>query len=407
MENEEKKQKGDKTSRSPRFARQLFRAPVLLYMMIILLAAEFSVVAIAPLLVPDCRYLRLYLNARAEECTRKHLDGTDRYNIRCDLIGWRNRPNCTYRKWEVDEHGARTTHAYTTISTKPNRVMFMGSSMINGGPFVYTNETISALIEDSTIEAINFGTMRYSLDQVYLHYKNELNAYHPNILVVEIPGSPDKGLRNQYVLFRNRYAGDMPYLKPRFTLESDELVLVPVPPKEYHDSIFCSPELLRWLEQTDGYYNDFRAFKRFGHLPIANTLWYFYQKARNLYRLIMGDYRDMPLLEVLMARLVDLADKQGVAVTFIMMPDRTITAAAGWRKFLPDHYKRQLDMLESKGFDIIDGREVLRRSGIPFWKLYASDNQHYSPAGNLLLAEALKERLDKNSRKSPVLVEKN
>lgn len=367
------------------------RSPIAFYTIAIIIIIEILAVFVAPVFIPDNTYIRVYLNDNAELNTRRFLEETDSYNVRDSLIGWRNRPMCVYGKWEVDEHGSRATHEFTTEPQKPLRVMFLGSSLINGGPFVTTDESISALIEDSVIECINFGTMRYSLDQSYLIYKERLYKYNPDILVVELGSWPGDGLKNQYIPFRERYAVDMPYLKPRYEMVDGELKLIPLPPKWMHDSIFTDPGLFKYLRGTDHYHYEFEIYKRLGITPFAHVVWFVYDKGRNLYRLIKGDQGGYPLLEKLMQELIKEAESNGASVIFLSLANRVITDPGSWRKFLPDHYQKRNDFLRSRGYQILDVRKIFRDSGIPAWALFVYDERHFTPKGNQLVAEKLAE----------------
>ncbi|PKK84188.1 MAG: hypothetical protein CVT49_05165 [candidate division Zixibacteria bacterium HGW-Zixibacteria-1] len=371
------------------------KAPVLTYTVFFLVIAELIMIFVAPAVVPDTAYMSLYLTDFAKENTTEYIQNTDKYNIRDTLVGWRNRPGCVYEKWYTDNLGARSTHEFDMAPKKAHRVMFLGSSLINGGPFVYIDETISALIEDSLIESVNFGVMRYSVDQVYLAYSAGLNRYGADVIIVELNAAPCEGLRNQYIPFRDRFATDMPYLKPRFMLKSGTLEYVPMPPEELLDSVFKSPNLVEWLKNTDDYYSNYEDFKRYGQMPLSSGFWHILKKAGNLYRILFGDPEGEMILEKLMQRLVDEAGRQGASVIFLSLPDLNLTVPARWRKFLPDRYKIRLEHLRSKGFDIIDAREIFRKSGKYPRRLFVRDNRHLTPLGNRLVAEELKNHLEK------------
>jgi len=384
-----------KPGRLRRLINNLRKAPVVAGAVMIIIAAELIMIFVAPMVIPDEVYMRLYLTDFAEENTIEYLHDTDKYNIRDTLVGWQNRPGCVYDKWHTDRNGARATHEYTMTPEKANRVMFLGSSIINGGPFVYIDETISAIVEDSMTESINFGVMRYSMDQVYLRYTNDLHEYNPDIIIVEINAAPCAGLRNQYIPFRDRFAADMPYLKPRYMLNGGELEFVALPPRGLLDSIFCNSGLVNWLEERDCFYSEFESFKRFGLMPISSTAWKVFNRAGNLRRILAGDPEGERILELLMHRLVEEASRHGASVIFLSLPDLTLTAPERWRKMLPDRYLIRLDQLRSNGFDIIDAREIFRKSGHHPRRLFVHDNRHLTPLGNRLVAEELKSHLDK------------
>ncbi|MEW5925113.1 MAG: hypothetical protein AB1746_14095, partial [Candidatus Zixiibacteriota bacterium] len=196
--------------------------------------------------------------------------------------------------------------------------------------------------------------------------------------------------KNQYIPFRDRYAADMPYLKPRFMINGGDLELVPLPPDNYIEKIFSNADLVQWLKKTDGFYSDYEIFKRFGLMPLSSGLMYIYKKARNLYRILYGDPEGEKILEMLMEKFVDSAGKHNTAVIFLSLPDLNITEPARWRKLLPDRYKIRLEKLRSKGFEILDAREIFWKSGKPPRRLFVHDNRHLTPLGNSLVATELK-----------------
>jgi lysophospholipase L1-like esterase len=364
-------------------------APVIFYALLFLVIVELFGIVGAPRLFPDHLYIQFYLPDHAQLNTERHLDGTDQYNVRDELLGWRNRPECVYNKWQVDKLGSRSTHDFTTEPEKPVRILLLGSSLINGGPFVEIEETITAHLEDSVTECINFGVMRYTLDQSYLYYKERLAKYKPNLLIVELGTNPCEGLLNQYLPFRDRHATDMPFLKPRFVFNSDSLALIPVPQKWMHDSLYDSEALFRHLRATDYFYNDFKAFRHLGALPLSSIAWYVYSKGRTVYRESEENYYGYKLLTNLMQRLVDVAEQNGAQVVFLSLPNRVTSFPDKWRKFIPDIYGERVARLRKEGFEIVDAREVVRASGQPFWRLYVYDDRHFTPIGNKLIADKL------------------
>jgi uncharacterized glyoxalase superfamily protein PhnB len=64
--------------------------------------------------------------------------------------------------WVIDANGARSTQPSHAGLVKATRIIFLGSSMVNGDTHVKNNETISAYVEDEDVDALNFGTMMYS-----------------------------------------------------------------------------------------------------------------------------------------------------------------------------------------------------------------------------------------------------
>jgi hypothetical protein len=74
----------------------------------------------------------------------------------------------------------------------------------------------------------------------------------------------------------------------------------------------------------------------------------------------------------------------------MLMPRSLDTFPSRWRRALPDHYAGMMAELRRQGFAILDGREVLRESGLSPQQLYWQDAIHYRPAANRLLADRLR-----------------
>jgi hypothetical protein len=379
--------------------RQLLRlhitSPVLFYTLVALLVAEFAVVVVAPMVVPDHLYLYLYMGKEARESTKKFLRDGNEFLVCDEVTGWRTRPNSGHGKWLIDRHGARTTHDVGTEPARGRYVLFLGSSLTNGGTFVENDETISAYVEDASTESINFATMMYSLDQSYLAYRHKLGAYKADVVVVGLSAYPTAGLFNQYILFRFRDEHQMGCLKPRFELRPDGLVLIPPPPKRVYEKIFSSSELLAALEESDAYYGEFSAYKRLGFLPLSGTAYYVYRRARNFVRLVRWNDDGMDLLKELMDGIVEVAGEREAKVIFMVLPDVRSASPGGWRRLLPDHYGRMVAELKDEGYNLMDARLTLRESGIPVWDLYFADYQHYSSTGNRVIGEALREMIER------------
>src|SRR5690606_38760289 len=125
--------RGGPGSRRPGFLKRLHDgSPTLFYTIGFLLAAELFVTCLAPKLLPQRPYPSLQLTDGCKSATEKFLDGTHRYFMYDDLLGWRNRPVSGAGYWQIDSLGSRSTHSFTPQRTKPVRALFLGSSLMNG-----------------------------------------------------------------------------------------------------------------------------------------------------------------------------------------------------------------------------------------------------------------------------------
>ncbi|MBI5235179.1 MAG: hypothetical protein HY886_02890 [Deltaproteobacteria bacterium] len=370
-------------------------APLVFYTLALLLLAELVVALVLPSMVPEQVYLDLYLSKEARENTRRFVNDSAPFLIYDEIAGWRNRPDVAHQKWVIDGRGSRSTHAVSTDRARRTQVIFLGNSLVNGSSGVSNDETISAYIEDETTASSNFAAMLYSLDQSYLAYKHRLGEYKADVVVVGLGATPGAGLMNRYIPFRFRQEHNMPFFKPRFELTGNTLNLIPLPPKQAYEEIFSVPAILSNLASSDAHYNEFKAYTRFGLTPIFASIRYIYNKAQRLVSLINHDDRDAPLLKALMSAMVMEAESRGAIVIFMMLPDQTTTAPGRLRGLLPDHYGSMVKELSGAGFNVLDARETLRRSGMPMRKLFYYDGIHYTAVGNREIATGLKTMIGK------------
>ena len=379
--------------------RQLFHlkktSPVIYYTIIILFVAEILVSWVAPLFIPDNWYLSLYLKKKAKEQTLKFSKADTDFLIFDPVTGWRSKPNSRKGNWIIDEHGARTTHVFGKKPQKPVRVMFLGSSLVNGGTKVSNRETISAYVEDSLFEAVNFATMLYSFDQMCLAFEKGLFRFHPAIIVVGLSVTEGEGLTNRYIPFRFPSEVNMPFFKPRFKFQRKKLRLIPVPSRNSYEQLFQSSVMLKRLKTTDEFYAEFENYKRFGLLPISGGLSALAKKIRNFIHLFKAPpcLKNISLLENEMRHLVFVGKKHKAAVIFMLLPARNDVFRTGWRRRSLDQYQILLSRLQSDNFNIMDVRASLRQSGLAGWKLFSPDNHHYTAAGNKIIAASLHQKL--------------
>ena len=369
-------------------------APLLYNIVLTYLLLEFTVVVVFPFIVPETTYLSFYLSDKAQEKTRSFFENKNSL-IPDEITGWVNRPGIKKKTWVIDNHGSRSTHDISFKKKKPLRVMFLGSSMINGGTNISNFQTISAYLEDKEIEAINFGTMMYSLDQVLLGLKSRYKKYESDYLIVGIDIEPKAGLKNHYIPFRYPEEENVPYIKPRFELTHDGLRLIETSPKELLSHVPYNNELIEFLSENDGYYFKFRSYKRFGLLPASSGFRYIYLKLMRLEKYLIDDPDSDSLLIALVNEINKEASQNGMKTVFLLNTDRTTLIRSGYHKYLKDLYAYNLKMLEDEGIQVVDVRQIFRDSKIRSSKLFAADESHYSADGNKLIAESLKKIINK------------
>ncbi len=376
----------------PLFSRFKSEAPVLYRGIVLLLILEVCGVFIAPLVVPQEWYVSSYIGEKARKATELFLSGQAML-IPDDITGWKNRPDIKRGNWRIDAEGSRSTHAVVLEKSRKRRVLFLGSSMMNGGTAITNDETISAYVEDANTESANFGTMLFTLDQCLLAYRYSLNRYKPDVLVVGIDELPMNGLQNMFIPFRNHEETNMPFLKPRFELKDGSLRLVRFAPNTLA-TLAGTPAVLDTLSRKDFYYYNYESYRRFGFLPLSYGLRSLYIKCINFLNYFADDRQSDLLAESLMNDMVSEARQNGARVIFLVLPDKKSTAPSGVYRYLPDVQGNKMKHLIAEGFTIIDGREIFRKSGRAESEIFQADEKHYKPAANRMIAEVLRKSIN-------------
>ena len=179
------------------------QAPVVFWFITILLAAEIFCCLLGPLVVPPRVYVSLYMGDQRRKKAEEFYSGNSEIFIYDAVCGWRNRPGYSHGNWVIDDHGTRSTGPVAIERNSKTRVIFLGNSLTNGGTHVLASETISAAVEDSVTESLNFATMLYAVDQCYLAYRAHLKQYRPDVVVLGLSGRPTDALVNRYIPFRS------------------------------------------------------------------------------------------------------------------------------------------------------------------------------------------------------------
>jgi len=358
------------------------RAPTLSWFLLLWGGAELGAAFVLPLAVPGERYLDWFQPAVADSSVEMFLQG--RHLLLPDtVVGWRSAPLRTEGPWVTDSRGARTTGRWEWGDPAALNVLFSGSSLINGGSTIPNDETLSAALEGPWIRTLNFGTMLFGLDQTLLDYRTRLRTFHPDVLVVGVDLDASGPLQNVWVPLRRRDEVAMPFVKPRFRLDGDSLVLVPADPEE-----LLPPEgrgrLLRAIREEDGLVDGFGDFVRFGQTPgMSLALW----MRRGLQRRLAPPTEPLQL-QLLMDRILEElhreVERDGVRLVLLATPPGR-NATAGDLELLRSRIARW----RAAGFEVVDGARALADHRVPGVELYLPDGVHTSPMGNQVLAAAL------------------
>ena len=374
-------------------------APQVYYTLVIWLACELLAVFVLPLCFSDAVFLSLYMDDKAKISTERFLRH-ENANIPDAVAGWSNTPNEKRGPWVTDKYGSRSVTPIVVDRNDKTRIIFLGSSMVNGGRGVANHETMSAYLESASIETFNFASMSYSVDQSLLMYRSKIKAFSPDILVVGIDPTPIAGLYNHYIPFKIPDETSMPYLKPRFSLSEDKLVEIR-PNQNWLMSYLEDREFHQFLKKNDAYYRDFQQYKSFGFTPIAHGLFIVFKKFRSFFGYYLGEGASDPLLEKIMETFMQEAEQQGTRVYFAMLPNQRMFNWAGIWQFFPDRYQLRVDALTLAGFSTIDIRKALRESGYDESELFHEDELHYRRLANEIIGEVIKVKLIEDGEIKP------
>lgn len=372
--------------------RAVWRAsPRLRRALMLLLVTELTAMFVLPALLAPHWYLRRYLNDERAVAAVTSFFADAGYLQPDAVTGWHNRPNIRVNYWTTDEFGGRS-HAPVHLerSTKA-RVLFLGSSKVNGGTSVQSDETISAYLANDKVETLNFGTMLYGVDQSYLAYKHRYFRFNPDVVVLGLDTSPEEALGNIYIPLRRRSEVLMPYVKARFQLRDDALQVVEPPLQLLRDSNTSAEQLLEFLSDRDDFFFAFENFRRFDFTPLSYLVERTGNKIRKLQMYVQKEAtsQEQLLLALLMQfrRELDAENKQ---LVLLLLPDHeTVAANHNWS---PDLYRhlRLCALLQRSGFEFVDMRAAMKARR---HELFHADGVHYTAEGNQIAATELSQYL--------------
>ncbi len=377
------------------------KAPVLCATVTLWLLAELFAVIVLPQVLPLHQYLQWYLSETAEHNFVEFTENSASFLEYDAQVGWRNRPGASFGSWSVASDGSRPASTSTTDNISPDPkadVVFLGSSLVNGGTHVANNETISSYVQTPELKTRNFGTMLYEVDQSILSFKTQHNSLAPAVVVLGLSADPGAGLSNRYLPFRYPAEENMPYFKPRYIREGGSLTLLSPPDLAQQHTLLQNDSLLRALQDSDSFYSRFSGFQFFGQLPLTNSAYYLLRKLTALQEKTNPDFPNQALLLELVSEFSDFLKQRNTALLLLLIPSQEDVQPSRFRKLFPDQYQEVLDVLRENKFAVLDAREALRRSNKPVTELYHPDGNHFTAGGNQVVASALRPKIQEFAR---------
>ena len=350
------------------------------------MGVELGAAFLLPLAVPGERYLDRFQPARADSSVATFLRG-EHTLLPDSTVGWRSAPLAREGSWRTDARGARATGRWEWGDPAALNVLFSGSSLINGGTTISNDETISAALEGPWIRTLDFGTMLYGVDQTLLDYRTRLRAFRPDVLVVGVDLDALAPIQNVWVPLRHPDEVLMPFVKPRFRLAGDSLELVPVDPWGLLP-LEERERLLRHIREEDGLVGRLDEFARFRQTPLMALALRVYRGIVSRVAPATGDPREHLLLDRILEELRRTLEADGVRLVVLATPPgRSATGAE------LEVVRSRIERWRGAGFQVVDGGRAFVDHRVPGVVLFLEDGEHYTPAGNQVLAAALAEVL--------------
>jgi len=280
--------------------------------------------------------------------------------------------------------GLRSQHAGISLSALPyrHRIALVGDSFTFGLEVRY-EETWGHQLElalGSDYQVLNFGVDGYGVDQAYLRYRRDATKWRPEIVVLGVVS--DDLHRTMCVYGFLCFPGSqIPFSKPRFLVEGDSLRRLDRPAIAA-DSIFSMHSigelpLIEYDHDYDPYEWDWHSY------DISYAIRYLLSRYRRWSppRAAVSDSALEAVNAALFRAFVRDVRNNGAAPVVLFFPSRSELSPT-WHGPLV-------------------GRDVLRRSGVPFidmtpciTRLPASERYvvlHFSPAANAAVASCLRD----------------
>lgn len=314
-------------------------------------------------------------------------------------LGWTVRPGCDTDdgRFRIDERGVRIGTGPVAEGTGPTVALY-GDSFTFGAEVRYEDSfghRLQAQLTDADggHRVLNLGVGGYGMDQAYLRWRATEAEFRPDVVVFGLyPGDMLRNVNLIRVFYDPRSL--VPYSKPRFVLDGDDLALLNVP---------CMPpdEVQEVLRDPTGWDLSAREAFHVEHLPPPKP----WQRSRLLCAVFdcneAGRIRNArksacyrpgsEAFEVtlrIVRRFRDEVEASGAGFVVVHLPDRGhLSDADDGRPMVHDAL---MAALAADGMTIADPTPELlalaRRDGVGelFMRL-----GHYSPAANQIVADVL------------------
>ncbi len=306
--------------------------------------------------------------------------------------GWINRPHATYRNIEFDQYGSRSHHGISNDSREKTRIILLGDSRINGGPWVENSETINAYLDGESIETLNFGSPDYCLDQLYLMMKHVDEKFHPEVYVVGIDSNPGRMLNSHFLPFYD--LSILPRLKPKYDYSSSTLNPMIPPYKQLLRNFPNNQNLLTFLQNHDGLYSKFERYLQmriWRQTPILKIINNFNVKFEKIMyepntKQVVENRNYVQRLFHAFQEFVNQQNRELIVVLFASRYEVSNPSSA---------YQDAITLLQEENIQTIDTQSLFKKYRGDTLELYA-DEIHCTSLGNQRIAQAIQNRITEN-----------
>lgn len=355
----------------------------------------------------------LRLTERERQLVRLLIDDEHSVKQLSPALGWTNKPNSHDTRYVqgIDRTVARTLNSLGARGIQEylaepdegvTRILAFGDSFTFGAE-VDDDECWSEVLttSDNQYEVLNFGLGGAGVDQAFLYYLEKAGQLNPAMVLV---GVMTENIARHVNVFRPFYTtGGMPASKPRYSLDGDDLRLLPNPmpsAADYVELLENEEQVLERLGQHDYFYQ--RSYYS-GGLDVLPSV-RLYKVFRDVIResgnsgsiYIDGRYNTTSEAFQITARLLQKfylrVTEDGVVPVIVMFPTRK--DIADYRNKVPMAYEPLLEWLDARELEYIDLAMAFEKLGRGYHaEAFFSGMGHYSVLGNQLVAQYLAEYL--------------
>jgi hypothetical protein len=323
--------------------------------------------------------------------------------------GWVNRPNerivqeSANQKivYSINSSGFRSTREYTP--TKKNgitRLMVMGNSFVFGSEVDDANCWASILeSSNKNLEVLNAGVAGYGLDQAFLLFEETKKEWKPDVVIICYMTML---LQRHVVTFQSFGSKrSVPCSKPRYLLDGDKLILEanPLPSKEHYKKLLDHPnKIIPEIGKHDFFFNrDFSTpvKRNFSFIKIINLAMNRYINSSNFEDFYKNGYYNenseaFKVTEKIIPKFVNAVKGIGAEPIVVIFPTRIdLTRLMEIKEYKV--YEPLLNSLDITGISYLDMASVFNNEKVE--NLFEK-NGHYSPLGNLLVANKIQFALE-------------